>query len=366
MKQWAFLLGAAMLAGCASKSTEFSQSSGFADPDVRMKLDSDGFNKVGNGEWVSSTARPKFPFDELIYSWDTSVADSEGFRLFLQVDFPGGEQSPWLYAGYWGDVELEESRETPSFERGRVAWDQLLLEEKAESFRFKVVSAGDRMLSTMPELYAIATDNEQYTYSLTPEWPIKETYVLDLPHRKQADSQGNPRLDHCQTAALATALEYYGQPVPLEDLIPWTYDPEYDLKGIWPRTLGAATQLGYDAYIDRFRNWERVERVLRDNKVILISMTMPEEGDYIAPPYGSTGGHIIALNGLTDDGRVITTDSALPPETGAMCQWLYQDMEKVWFENKGGVAMVIAPPEGAPIRTVNSIAEFPGDRREGK
>src|SRR5690606_239362 len=131
------------------------------------------------------------------------------------------------------------------------------------------------------------------------------------------------------------------------------WDPEYEYPGIWPRTIAAGVQLGFDGYIDRFRTWDDVRRTVAMNRAILVSMRMPKGDDYLAPPYASMTGHIIVLNGLTDDGRVIVTDSALGESgRGYRLQWLMPDFEKIWMETKGGVGMVICPPPGASLRAV--------------
>ncbi len=75
------------------------------------------------------------------------------------------------------------------------------------------------------------------------------------------------------------------------------------------------------------------------------------------------GNHIVALCGVTDDGRVVVTDSALGKSgTGYLCQWRMSDFEKVWMETKGGVAMVIRPPPGAKTRLVEKLPGFPTNR----
>ncbi len=66
---------------------------------------------------------------------------------------------------------------------------------------------------------------------------------------------------------------------------------------------------------------------------------------------------------MTDDGRVVVTDSALGKSgRGYLCQWLQSDFEKVWMRTKGGVAMVICPPAGAVVRAVTNLPPFPKDR----
>ncbi|MDK2970884.1 MAG: hypothetical protein PWP23_639 [Candidatus Sumerlaeota bacterium] len=322
------------------------------------------FEPASAGEWMTPQIEAPFPYDELIYSWHSRLAEGEGFRLYLQVGFGDEDVSPWLYAGHWGDIPAIEPRENPTFADGSVAMDQLLLDRKARTWRFKAVSTGSQPLTAPPALYVVGTDNARVdnTRIAATRLASAELPILDLPLRPQMSSTGEKMPDRCQSAALAAALQYYGHELPLETIVPLCWDPEYEYPGIWPRTLGAATQLGFDGYIDRFRDWDAVRATLALNRVILVSMRMPKGDGYIAPPYSSMTGHIVALNGVTADGRVIVTDSALGESgRGYRLQWLMEDFEKVWMETKGGVGMVICPPEGAMLRSLGEPAAFPDD-----
>jgi hypothetical protein len=335
--------------------------------DSRLVVAASRFVKEADGTWVTREIRSAFPFDELIYSWRVRLGPDQGFRLYLRVKSHAGESSPWLYAGYWGTIKQAEKRKEPEFEWGRVAMDQLLLKRKAESFQLKLVNEGVSPLRELPSFYVVVTDNTPTPalarlHARRHERPPAETAILDLPLRRQADSKGTPIPDRCQSAALATAMQYFGKPIGLEDIVPLTYDVEYEFPGIWPRTIGAGIQHGFEAYIDRFRNWDDVRRTVAENKVILCSITMPP-GDYKAPPYPKIGGHIVALNGVTEDGRVIVTDSALWKENRGYClQWYTEDFEKIWMKNKGGVGMVICPPPGARMNLIRDLPPFPADR----
>ncbi len=372
-----FCLAVAMLCSCSATSLLPSGLTGSSGPEVkpvdfRSEMPADQFRKSADGEWLSKEIAAEFPFDELIYSWKAKLSEQQGFRLYLKVGFDKSQESPWLYAGFWGARKNPvEGRQEPTFDRGAIAMDQLLLKTKAKTWQFKVVDDGTKPLEVLPSLTVVITDNKpapelSKRYSETYPDVNKNTLLLDIPLRRQVDSKGAPTLGRCQSAALASALEYYGKPLPLEDIIAWTHDPEYDFPGIWPRTIGAAAQFDFDAYIDRFRDWDRVRATLAQNKVILCSIKMPE-GEYIAPPYPNIGGHIVALNGLTDDGRVVVTDSALGKSAkGYRCQWVRQDFEKVWWKTKGGVGMVICPPPGATQHLVTDLPVFPTDRTGGK
>jgi len=365
----------AMLAGCARNSLpdwepeSISDNGKLAPVDWEDTIHSARWYPANDpSQWLTPWRASPISFDEMIYSWSVSLPEEEGFRLYLRVRFTDDEVSPWLYAGYWGDVDLVDSRQSPRFEHGRLLLDHLFLNKHAGAYQFRLVDEGRRGLTVLPSLHAVVTDNDPDS---VPAMLIGDPapdhvggVVLDLPLRRQETSEGVRMRDRCQSAAIATAMEYLGFDVATEDIEALIYDPEYRHPGIWPRIIASATQHGLDGYITRFRDWDSVDRAIRQNHLVLASITMPASLDYIAPPYAQIGGHIVVVNGLTDDGRVVVTDSALG-RTGAgyLCQWLIEDFEKVWMDQKGGVAMVILPPPGAPRIEVAELDEFPGDRR---
>lgn len=335
--------------------------------DWRCRLSTGEFRKSGEGEWTSRRVRAPFPFEELIYSWH-SERPGDSFRLYLKARFSRKDETDWLDAGYWGDVAHGvTNRQPPTFDRGVLDMDWLKLKTPATAFQFKVVSAGQEPLRAPPALTVIVTDNHPPA-KVARRWGARgkqaaaPARVLDVPLRRQFDSQGRRMRDRCQSAALASAMEYYGKSVPLEQITALTYDPEYAYPGIWPRVIAAAREFGFDGYLGRFRDWPRVRQALAENKILLCSIRL-RAGQCQAPPYASMGNHIVALCGVTDDGRVVVTDSALGRSgTGYLCQWLQRDFEKVWMETKGGVAMVICPPAGAVVRQVGNLPPFPSDR----
>ncbi len=330
--------------------------------DWRHRIPDSAFQKTAAGEWTSPLVRPPFAFDELIYSW-RHQQPGDTFRLYLQATFGPADETDWLYAGFWGVVtDAITNRQRPTFERGILDMDWLKLTAKASGFRFKVVSAGTNTLATPPALTVVVTDNHGKAASSRLEPEQTRARVLDIPLRRQLDSRGQWMKDRCQSAALASAMEYYGKSVLLEDIVRYTNDPEYNYPGLWPRVIGAAREYGYEGSVERFRDWTAVRRALAENKVILCSIRL-KEGACKSPPYSSMGNHIVALCGVTDDGRVVVTDSALGKSgSGHLCQWLQADFETVWMRTKGGVAMVICPPTGAAERPVKNLPAFPANR----
>lgn len=356
------LLLALLGAGCATTAAPVTNP----PIDWRHRIPGSAFFQDELGEWISPLVQPDFPFEELIYSWHVNKP-GDAFRLYLKVVFSRGDESEWLYAGFWGAPnEFVAGRKVPTFDRGVLDMDWLKLKAKATGFQFRVVAVGAKRLSVPPSLMVIATDNHPTAAASRPAALAKDSgtaaRVLDVPLRRQIDSRGTRLIDRCQSAALASAMEYFGKSVPLEDIVRHTFDPEYGYPGIWPRVTGAAQEFGFEAGIERFRDWTAVRRALAENKVILCSMRM-KAGECQSPPYPSMGNHIVTLCGVTDDGRVVVTDSFLGKSgRGYLCQWRQSDFEKVWMQTKGGIAMVISPPRGAAVRPVQALPPFPKDR----
>jgi hypothetical protein len=382
--RWRPTLRAAVIASaavlfCAAAGTARAQQTSPVSPttteaatvqttplDARHTIAADSFTKSADGEWLSPEVAAPFAFDELIYSWNLRLPKGQGFRIHLRAGFGGDDKSPWLYAGYWGQVsDPATSRTKPRFDRGEVDMDWLKMTAKAVSCQFKVVDASTVTLSVLPTLTVVTTDNHPAPEVLARHAAQRTTAsarLLDLPFRRQMDSAGNITPNRCQSAALATALEYFGNAVPLEQIVDHTWDPEYNYPGLWPRVVAAANEFGFDARIDRFRDWGAVRAALARNEVILCSIRM-KEGECKEPPYKSMGNHIVALNGVTDDGRVVVTDSFLAKSgRGYRCQWLIEDFEKIWMKTKNGVAMVIVPPADFKPPLMPELPPFPAGR----
>jgi len=334
-----------------------------ASQDWQHRIESSQFEQTASNVWTSLVVKPPFAFDELIYSWHFQDP-GDTFRLYLQVEFASNDLSDWLYAGFWGDIsDVATSRQAPKFDRGTLDMDFLKLTTRASGYRFKVVGDGTNSLSGPPALTVVVTEKHSSQTNIASQSETPATLVLDVPLRRQLNAAGSWMKDRCQSAALASAMEYYGKSVLLEDIVHFTNDPEYNYPGIWPRVIAAAQEFGFDGYIDRFRDWDTVRRTLAENKMILCSIRM-KLGQCKSPPYPSMGNHIVVLCGVTEDGRVVVTDSALGKSgNGYLCQWLQSDFEKIWMQTKGGIAMVICPPSEAKKKLVANLPPFPSDRK---
>jgi hypothetical protein len=71
----------------------------------------------------------------------------------------------------------------------------------------------------------------------------------------------------------------------------------------------------------------------------------------------------MALDGATDDGRVVVSDSALWKENRSYyLQWFKEDFKEVWMKPNGGVGTVICAPPQAPVKLIENLPPFPPER----
>lgn len=209
-----------LILACLLSCVAGPPASSFAAPatnaplDWRHQIPAAAFQKTGALEWTSPLAQPPFAFEELIYSWHVQ-RPGDTFRLYLKAAFGPGDETDWLYAGDWGAVkDAITNRARPTFDRGTLDMDWLKLTAKASGFRFKVVSAGATLLATPPALTVVATDNHPPASSAAAAAGAEapRSLVLDVPLRRQLNSQGQWIKDRCQSAALASAMDTTANP----------------------------------------------------------------------------------------------------------------------------------------------------------
>ncbi|HEX9005906.1 MAG TPA: C39 family peptidase, partial [Bacteroidota bacterium] len=103
-----------------------------------------------------------------------------------------------------------------------------------------------------------------------------------------------------------------------------TYDPYYDMFGIWPRVVQNASEYGLDGAVTRYRSWSQAREVLARGGRIALSVGLP-----------LYSGHLMMLAGFTAAGDPIVHDPAR--SDGYSHLFSKSDLSHSWFD-KGGVA----------------------------
>jgi hypothetical protein len=120
------------------------------------------------------------------------------------------------------------------------------------------------------------------------------------------------------------------------------YDEEYDMFGNWNRAVQRAGELGLDAWLQRFRNWDQVKSMIAKGQPIVAGIKF-NKGEFPSALYASTNGHLIVIRGFTKSGDVIVNDPASRTK-GDGVVYKASELAKAWFGH-GGVGYVIRKAE---------------------
>lgn len=294
------------------------------------------------------------PFNIGLPSWNgTAPGDSGGFRILIRVPYLNG-WSPWLDVGYWR-TNFWPSK-TTSFAGGRIDIDIVELYYYANQWQFAVelkrkdASGRSPTLSLLSFFVSDARTTQQIDYNaILNDKPaaifIPTTFLAQ--YRISSEFGGSI----CSPTTVSMILLSYNISVdPLKFALD-TYDPYWQIFGVWPRVVQNASEYGVTGTVTRYRTWSEARAVLAQGGRIGMS---------IGPPL--YGGHLVMLAGFTESGDPIVHDPARTYDGYAHVFNKY-DLSRSWF-SKGGVAYTFFPPDTSAVSPV-VIAEklvLPGSR----
>jgi hypothetical protein len=332
------------------------------------------------GSWTSDETAARFPFTELIPSWNVTTPPQTGSRLYVRTrDAQTGDWSPWLYIGQWGRTAPTDERVT-KFDGGRVSVDCLELDRPANAWqiradlvsfdtnvevnpavrRLAVVYTGhvedpakrDELLgrtarATTAEDAAAAAPTRATTQPRA-AWAVD----LPVPFRPQGDNPKALRGQTCSPTSTTMLLEYWGVKKPMIDNCLAIWDSEYEMFGNWGRAVARAGEVGLDAWITRYRNWDEVRADVAAGQPVIASIRFAR-GEYSSFIYDGTAGHLLVVRGFTPEGDPICNDPA-SRAFGRGVVYKAADLGRAWFGN-GGVAYVLkgTKPAGPPVPSKN-------------
>jgi hypothetical protein len=150
----------------------------------------------------------------------------------------------------------------------------------------------------------------------------------------------------CSPTSVSMVLEYHGvNRTTLENAMA-IYDPHFDLFGNWGRAVSRAGEMGLDAWLTRFRNWDQVKAEIANGNPVIASIYF-QRGEVKGFIYEQTAGHLLVIRGFTPTGDVIVNDPA-SRDKGNGATYPASEFARAWFDN-GGVGYVIHKPADAAI-----------------
>lgn len=283
------------------------------------------------------------PFDIGLPSWNgTAPGDSGGFRILIRVPYLS-DWSPWLDAGYW-KANLWPGSKSTRFSGGRVNIDILELYYYATQWQFAIEMKRSSVTTNSPTLSLLSfftsdsrtTNNIDFSAILNdkPEAILIPTTFLA---QYRISNEIGSRI--CSPTTVSMILLSYGIEVdPLQFALD-TYDPYWEIFGVWPRVVQNASEYGVKGTVTRYRTWSETREVLAQGGRIGMSIG--------APLYG---GHLVMLAGFTENGDPIVHDPARTSD-GYAHVFNKSDLSHSWFD-KGGVAYTIFPKDTSVTSSV--------------
>lgn len=283
-----------------------------------------------------------YPFNIGLPSWNgTAPGDSGGFRILIRVPY-SSDWSPWLDVGYW-KANLWPSKNT-SFGGGRIDIDIVELYYYTSQWQLAIELKRQAASVTSPTLSLLSffvsdsrtTQMINYTSILNDKPEPIFIPTTFLPQYQISDEIGG---SICSPTTVSMILLSYNIEVdPLQFALD-TYDPYWNIFGVWPRVVQNASEYGVKGTVTRYRTWSEARDVLAKGGRIGMSIG--------APLYG---GHLVMLAGFTENGDPIVHDPARTYD-GYSHVFNKSDLSRSWFA-KGGVAYTIFPQDTSAVSLV--------------
>src|SRR5205814_294068 len=126
--------------------------------------------------------------------------------------------------------------------------------------------------------------------------------------------------------------------------------------GNWGRSVSRAGELGLDAYLTRFRNWDQVHEKIAQGTPVIASIRF-KPGTVKGFLYEETAGHLLVIRGFKANGDLIVNDPA-SRDKGNGVIYKPEEMAKAWFDN-GGVGYVMEKPKQQESNSGNNVVSAP-------
>lgn len=177
---------------------------------------------------------------------------------------------------------------------------------------------------------------------------------LPVPYRSQKVERREIRGHICSPTSVAMVMAYRGVERPTEQVSEVIYDPLYKIYGNWPRAVQGAYRFGVPGYLMRIGCWTELEQLIAAGQPVVMSIEA-REGELHGAPYSQTDGHLLVVAGFDAGGNVLVNDPAAPTAEKGMLAYRRSELEKVWWEARGGTAYVFLPP--GPLPEVETPAD---------
>lgn len=310
----------------------------------------------------AAPVRAPHAFTEMLVSWNLRVPPKAGASVLVRVTpDPAGQTgwTPWLHVGEWGGwgalpADLPRpQRDEPSGVKVDVDW--LISTTPQRWAQVRLVAHG------LPEGQQITADRLDFTFTdaaripepgepmfiagapLPGHVPSQPSVGAPVPFRSQKIPQ-KPEIAGriCSPTSVNMVMAYRGVDQPVLTTADAAFDPVNNIYGNWPRNVQAAFAAGVPGYLTRINSWAQARAYLAAGQPIITSI-QTKVGELRFAPYPATGGHLIVITGMDDQGGVWVNDPAESDPAKGRIRFMQDDMTRVWLRRTAGTAYILLP-----------------------
>ncbi len=319
---------------------------------IRLERNEVTLRFAKKGTYTSPVFRNKFPFNELLPSWNVTLPGETGFRIDLRLSNNGKQWSPWLYLGSDGITEsTEKDDKITSHDDILVDVDYILMDNTKwfTQFRVSLFSKNGHDSSILHHITLSYSNSmkdmaiwEQYADSRDDLTSVPASICLNVPYISQLTAPEDIKLATCCAASVAMVLNYWGRKISFEEVIEVNYDTEYKIYGNWPKTAQTLWRYGLHSCVRRYRNFQQVYDTLKKGIPIIASLQVKKGELTSAAIYTETKGHILVIHGMDRRGNILVCDPWANNEKEGKRPYKKSEMQAIWLD-KGGVGIIGAP-----------------------
>lgn len=311
------------------------------------KRDAKGYPITGT--WTSGQVATRYPFTELLPSWNLTAPENTGATFEVRVrDAKGATWSPWLFVQSWGKTPGDAKRVT-KFDGGEVEVDILSLAREADAFELRAtLYTYDVTGSITPELrraavvYSrpVASEAERRALVGAVE-PLPAGWNRDLavPYRAQGWLPTSVRSDACSPTSVSMVMAFQGVDEPTATVAQCIYDNDHDLFGNWGRAVTYPSTRGLSGEVVRVSTMDEARAYIARGQPLIASIRY-DKGEFPSALAASSDGHLIVIRGFNSDGNPIVNDPGRQARGNGVV-YKADELARAWIQNTGGVTYVI-------------------------
>jgi hypothetical protein len=283
---------------------------------------------------------PRQPAHRLVPALSALGESPRGFRFELSA-FAAGSWSPWVAGATVGQARFADA--AARSETLVCEIDEFIADPPAERVRLTLRASAD---TTRPSLA------EPWCASLS-AWspgadaaPARAGARLVVPALSQMEEDAAIRHRVCSPTCVAMVLGYYGARVTVAEVAREMFQPDFDLYGVWPAAIRAASRRGIGGYLLRFPDWAAAAWCLERGMPVIASVRYAA-GELTGAAIAQTSGHLLVLTGYAD-GDVFVNDPAAPRAAEVSRRYRLDELQRVWLARSGVGYVLFAPTPGGP------------------